>query len=135
MVILWAALALIGAIVVQNLGWLLLPLLLAVIARNVSPEDYIHGRSLPHSAGNFIVGNAVGFWSMYVATWITRTNTSDSSWPIYAIFLYLLIGGLQSLRLRITPYSWLAAVGQIVGIILGLAGSVFDLIHFYPSGT
>lgn len=130
MVILWAILALIGAIVVQNLGWLLLPLLLAVIGRNVSPDDFLYGRSLPHSIGNFLVGNAVGFWSMYVATWIIRANASDSSWPIYAIFFYLLIGGFQNLRLRITPYSWLAAIGNIAGLICGLATSVFDLIHF-----
>ena len=130
MVILWAVLALVGAIVVQNLGWLLLPLLLAVIARNVSPDDFLYGRSLPHSVGNFFIGNAVGFWSMYVVAWIIRTNASDSSWPIYAIFLFLLIGAFQNLRLRITPYSWLAAVGQIAGLVMGLAGAVFDLLHF-----
>ncbi len=125
MIILWTVAAAIGGLLVQNLGWFASPLLLMITAQHVSVSTFTQGRSIPHKVVNVIVGYAVGFWTIYVAAWIIHTNSPGSSWPIYLLFPWFLLAAFQNLRMRVTPYSWLAATSQIIGLVCGFIDAMF----------
>jgi hypothetical protein len=120
MVLLWVVVGLVSAIFVTNISWFATPIILAIVGRNVEIEDFISGNSVPHSATNFLVGIAAGAMSLYAAMSLLDWAQVESSWPLWVISIFMLISALQNLRIKVTPYSHLAAKGQLVGLVMGM---------------
>lgn len=120
MTIVWLLIGSIIALLVNNVIWLLVPVLLSFVASKVNPISFASGISIPHIAVNFFVGNAAGFFSLFAANCLFAWAEEQSKWPMIVIFVFLMFLSLLTYSHKPTaqtPYWRIAIAGETVGLL------------------